>query len=61
MMARFRKLLEQHRSAVTSTLFACGVRCSETAEDLAQDVALRAWQRLDGLKDPRTFSAWLQR
>ena len=57
----FHKLLDQHRSAVTSTLFACGVRCSETAEDLAQDVALRAWQRLDGLKDPRTFSAWLRR
>ena len=57
----FRKLLEQNRSAVTSTLFACGVRCSETAKDLAQDVALRAWQRLDSLHDPRTFPAWVRR
>ncbi len=57
----FRDLLEQHRSAVTSTLFACGVRCSETAKDLAQDVALRAWQRLESLQDPRTFTAWVRR
>jgi len=57
----FRALLEQHRSAVVSTLFACGVRCQETARDLAQDVALRAWERLDSLKDPRTFPAWIRR
>jgi RNA polymerase sigma-70 factor (ECF subfamily) len=57
----FRALLEQHRDAVVSTLFACGVRCQETARDLAQDVALRAWQRLDTIQDPRAFSAWLRR
>ncbi len=57
----FRDLLEDHRSAVVSTLFACGVRCSETAKDLAQDVALRSWQRLDSLKEPRTFPAWVRR
>jgi len=57
----FRGLLEGHRSAVVSTLFACGVRCPETARDLAQDVALKAWRKLDGLKDPRTFPAWLRR
>ena len=57
----FRGLLDRHRSAVVSTLFACGVRCPETARDLAQDVALRVWRKLDGLKDPRTFPAWLRR
>ena len=57
----FRVLLEQHRSAVVSTLYACGVRCPETAQDLAQDVALRAFRKLDSLKDPRTFPAWLRR
>jgi RNA polymerase sigma-70 factor (ECF subfamily) len=57
----FRVLLEQHRGAVVSTLYACGVRCPETARDLAQDVALRAFKRLDSLKDPRTFPAWLRR
>ena len=57
----FRDLLEDHRSAVVSTLFACGVRCSETAGDLAQDVALRSWQKLDSLKQPRTFPAWVRR
>jgi len=59
--AAFRELLEVHRSAVVSTLFACGVRCPETARDLAQDVALRAWQRLGTLEDPRAFPAWLRR
>jgi len=57
----FRDLLEDHRSAVVSTLFACGVRCGETAGDLAQDVALRSWQKLDSLKEPRTFPAWVRR
>ena len=57
----FRKLLEEHRGAVVSTLFACGVRCRETAHDLAQEVALRVWTKLDGLKDPRTFPAWVRR
>ncbi len=57
----FRELLNQHRDAVVSTLFACGVRCPETAGDLAQDVALKAWQRLGSLKDPRAFPAWLRR
>jgi RNA polymerase sigma-70 factor (ECF subfamily) len=57
----FRELLEQHRQAVTSTLFACGVRCQETANDLAQDVAIRAWMQLDRLSEPRAFPAWLRR
>jgi RNA polymerase sigma-70 factor (ECF subfamily) len=59
--AAFRELLERHRDAVVSTLFACGVRCPETARDLAQDVALRAWTKLGSLKDPRTFPAWVRR
>ncbi len=57
----FRELLEDHRSAVVTTLFACGVRCGETARDLAQDVALRSWQNLGTLKEPRTFPAWVRR
>ena len=57
----FAELLEIHRGAVVSTLFACGVRSSETARDLAQDVAMRSWLRLASLKDPRAFPAWLRR
>jgi RNA polymerase sigma-70 factor (ECF subfamily) len=57
----FRDLVNQHRSAVVSTLFACGVRCEETAHDLAQEVSLRAWTKLRSLKDPRTFPAWVRR
>jgi RNA polymerase sigma-70 factor (ECF subfamily) len=59
--AAFRELLEGHRDAVVSTLFACGVRCPETARDLAQDVALKAWGRLGSLDDPRAFPAWVRR
>ena len=57
----FRALLDEHRSAVVSTLFACGVRCPETARDLAQEVALRAWTKLGKLQEPRTFPAWVRR
>ncbi len=57
----FRGLLDLHRQAISSTLFACGVRCEETAKDLAQDVAVRAWTRLDRLSDPRAFPAWIRR
>lgn len=57
----FRELLHRHRDAVTATLIACGVRCQETARDLAQDVALRAWTSLPKLRDPKTFPAWIRR
>jgi RNA polymerase sigma-70 factor (ECF subfamily) len=57
----FRLLLEGHRGAVTSTLVACGVRSPETARDLAQDVALKAWLSLGKLEDPRAFPAWVRR
>lgn len=59
--ASFRKLLELHRKAITATLFACGIRCRDTAEDLAQDTALKAWTQLDRLSDPRSFPAWIRR
>jgi RNA polymerase sigma-70 factor (ECF subfamily) len=57
----FRRLLELHRDAVSSTLFACGIRCTDTAHDLAQDTALRAWTKLDRLADPAAFSPWIRR
>jgi RNA polymerase sigma factor (sigma-70 family) len=57
----FTELLESHRSAITSTLVACGVRQPETASDLAQDVAIRAWTQLGRLADPRSFTAWVRR
>lgn len=57
----FADLLTSHRDAITSTLFACGVRQPETAKDLAQDVAFKAWDQLSRLKDPRTFKAWVRR
>jgi RNA polymerase sigma-70 factor (ECF subfamily) len=56
----FRELLEIHRQAITSTLYACGVRTEETARDLAQETALRAWMRLGSLRDSRSFSPWIR-
>ena len=57
----FRELLQGHRQAVVSTLRACGVRSTDTARDLAQDVALKAWTKLSTLRDPSTFTAWIRR
>jgi RNA polymerase sigma-70 factor (ECF subfamily) len=57
----FAELLQSHRAAITSTLFACGVRQAETARDLAQEVAIRAWRHLGDLEEPRTFAAWVRR
>lgn len=57
----FRALVDHHRAAVSSTLYACGVRNPDTAADMAQEVAVRAWTRLDRLHDPRTFPAWIRR
>jgi len=57
----FTHLLKMHQTAISSTLFACGIRCRETARDLAQDASLRAWTRLNSLKDPRSFPAWIRR
>lgn len=57
----FRTLLEAHRDAVASTLYACGIRCRDTASDLAQEAAIRAWTKLDRLTDAAAFSPWLRR
>lgn len=59
--AAFAELLDLHRETVTATLIACGIRTQETARDLAQDVAIRAWRSLQRLEDPRSFTAWLRR
>ncbi len=56
----FRELLEEHRDSITSTLIACGIRTAETAADLAQETALRAWLRLDTLRDSSSFSPWIR-
>ena len=57
----FRRLLESHSRAVSTTLMACGVRDPETARDLAQEVAIRCWTQLPTLQDSRAFPAWLRR
>jgi len=39
----------------------CRVRDVHSAEDIAQEVFVRAFQRLETLKDPRCFAGWLCR
>src|SRR5688572_20992838 len=36
------------------------VRCSQTAEDLAQESLLRAFRSLGSLAEPEKFGAWLR-
>ena len=54
-------LLEAHSRAIASTLLACGIDETATAEDLTQEISLRVWQALDSLQEPRAFASWLRR
>jgi RNA polymerase sigma-70 factor (ECF subfamily) len=48
----------------TNRLYAAArliLRDAALAEDVVQDVLVRAWQDLRGLRDPDRFDAWLQR
>ena len=57
----FAELLRLHADSVTATLLACGVRSRDTARELAQEAAVRAWRALGRLEDPRAFPAWFRR
>jgi RNA polymerase sigma-70 factor (ECF subfamily) len=55
---RYCELVRRYKSLVTSYCFSrIGQR--ETAEDLAQEVFVRAFQALCNLKKPSAFSGWL--
>lgn len=54
----FEQLARRHSQALRS--FLRGVcRDPAWADDVAQDTLIRAWQRLDQLKDPDAFRSWL--
>jgi RNA polymerase sigma-70 factor, ECF subfamily len=56
----FGALIERHIGAVTSVALA-RLRDRDTAEDLAQEVFLRAQLHLDQLTDPERFGGWVCR
>lgn len=56
--AAFGHLARRHSPALRS--FLRGVcRDHALADDIAQDALIRAWQRLDQLRDPAAFRSWL--
>lgn len=57
--AAFDRLARAYRGMTLAVAFA-RVHDREEAEDLAQDILLRAWSKLPTLKDPALFPAWLK-
>lgn len=57
---QFAILIERYKNLVFSTLLAKADRIDD-AEDLAQDVFLKAYRELDTLADPRKFGPWLRK
>jgi len=55
----FESLFRAHQGAIYSLVMHF-VRDRELASDLTQDVFVRAWERLPGLRDPAAFSGWLR-
>ena len=56
--AAFGELLERYSRAVLARQFACTHERS-SAEDLAQETFVRAWQGLGRLEEDRAFGGWL--
>jgi RNA polymerase sigma-70 factor, ECF subfamily len=56
----FGELIERHQGVVFAVALS-HLRQREAAEDLAQDVFLRAWLHLEVLRDGARFGAWVAR
>ncbi|MBC8228847.1 sigma-70 family RNA polymerase sigma factor [bacterium] len=55
----FEQLVKKYRPMIFA-LVTSYVRNSADAEDLTQEVFLKAYQHLSSLKEPRQFSFWLR-
>lgn len=55
----FEHLVELYQSEI-HYLVLCWVRSPEDAEEITQEVFLRAYQNLDSLRNPQRFAAWLR-
>ena len=53
--------LIRRRQGLVVALVAARVRGRSDVEDLAQEVFVRAWRRLPGLREPEKFVGWLAR
>jgi len=59
-MGAFSQLVQRHRGRVVRT--ACGiVGSTERAEDVAQDVFVKVWQKLPDYRGQASFTTWLYR
>ncbi len=56
----FDELVRRHQSAIVS-LARASTRGSDDAEDIAQEVFLRAWRGLGGFRGDSSFRTWLHR
>ena len=54
-------LLVRRRQGLVTAILVTRVRSRDDVEDLAQEVFLRAWRRLPGLREPGKFTGWLAR
>jgi RNA polymerase sigma-70 factor (ECF subfamily) len=56
----FEELIMRHQSRVRNWLRQLA-RDTARADDLAQETFIRAWDRVEGLKEPDRFSQWLMK
>lgn len=55
----FTRLMERYRRMVCAIIRTHAGQ--DVVDDLYQDVLVRAWSRLSGLRDPRAFPSWINR
>jgi RNA polymerase sigma-70 factor (ECF subfamily) len=55
----FTQLIELHRSRIRYWAY-CDLGDWNDADDVVQDVSVRAWQRLDQLEKPEALAGWLK-
>lgn len=52
-------LIRRHERAMLAIAYACTGGDAATAADVVQDAFLRCWTRIESLREPERFAAWL--